>query len=104
MKRIPKTIKIGAQDYEVVHQPRVFGTDGEACNACIDSNTLKIHMESGLKRQKKQVDVTHEAIHGLFEGYPFDDDELEEKIVSYIAPKLVLLIRDNPELISYLTT
>jgi hypothetical protein len=105
MKRIPKSVKIGCHSYDIVLKQEVISpTDGDKCNALIMDDLTEVWVERGLKRQKKQEYMLHEIIHGLLCTFPFDDDEIEEKVVTFLAPALMQLLQDNPELISYLTT
>lgn len=96
MKRIPipVSIRVGAHDYSVeMTAGRVLDANGDC-----DFDKLRIRLAKRMRRSKLREIIVHEILHAC--AYPTDLDE--EPFVTVIAPVLVQVIRDNPQLIDFL--
>ena len=70
-----------------------------------DTNTLQIWIRQKLRRSKAREILLHEVLHActhpwIVQGGKFEDEEF----VTAVAPVLLLVLQDNPELVEYLTT
>ncbi|MGA7887641.1 MAG: hypothetical protein WCA44_18050 [Acidobacteriaceae bacterium] len=98
---MPAAVKVGPHVYRVLlvaaQMPKI---DGETPNACIDLDALTVKVAARLRRSKMQELSLHEFLHAMWpKGYGF-----EEELVTALAPRLLQLLRDNPELVRYLTS
>lgn len=99
MVQMPQTVKIGPHVYSIVRKSKSELSDHGEC----DYNTLQISIRKRLRLSKTQEVLLHELLHGC--GYPnltagtFE----EEKFVDGISPNLLQVLKDNPDLLAYLT-
>lgn len=98
--KMPKAVKVGAHTYSVVRPKSPKDGDTEVDGLCEDYE-LRLTVRSGLKRSRAQETAIHELLHTCTDGTDVAID-IEEKLVGMIAPKLLQIIKDNPELMEYL--
>jgi len=98
---MPAAVKVGPHVYHVGRKPagQMPHVDGERPNGCIDSDALQVTIAQRLRRSKVQELLLHEFLHSIWPtGFL-----TEESIVVRLAPRLLQLLRENPELVNYLT-
>lgn len=105
---LPSTVAIGPVDYTVkedaerVHEARGFTGDG--CWAYTDKFKSCMMLDPGMSEARKRETLLHECIHALLYEWHVDLGELkEEALVESLGDAFLALIRDNPQLITYLT-
>ena len=100
---LPKVLHIGAATYDVKPKGRHFDLLGET-----DDNNTVIKIRTKNQSIACQRDtLLHEAMHAIFwcsgmknnEGFSSD---AEERIIRVLAPWLLALLRDNPDLLAFL--
>jgi hypothetical protein len=96
---MPVTVKVGPHIYRVT---RKSGID---YNGLCEFNTLTITIHKGLRRSKAKEILLHEVLHacthpGLNGAKKYQDEDF----VDGMAPTLLQVMQDNPELLRYLTT
>jgi hypothetical protein len=108
---IPTRVKIGTQTYRI--QQRAPKDDGGLGNALaytlVESNLIVISNQLPTDRQRSVL--IHEIIHALIYSFTRQDtpdklesfDDWEHHFIGIIQEPLIMLIRDNPDLIAYLT-
>ena len=106
----PKSLRIYGHDYKIQKQkyPKLYGPNGDVTHVLgfYSANEQLIAVRSDLsKRPSQEANVLlHELLHGIayytnaFNGMP----EKEEHIVDTYANGLILLFKDNPELVDYI--
>lgn len=98
---MPQSIKVGPHVYSVIRKP---ASAMPADNGHCDCNTLQIWVVQRLKRSKAKEILLHECLHActhpsLIQGGKLEDEEF----VTAVAPVLLQVLQDNPELLEYLT-
>lgn len=108
---IPSSVKIGTQVFDIVLRDRK--NDGMLSDATfgytLDTENL-IVIDSSLKLSKQRITLLHEilhAIHAVFDtsvkpSKKDDFDVWEHYFIGIYEEALLLVMRDNPELIKYL--
>ena len=107
---MPKEIKVGSQIFKVVSRdPANDGMLHEAVGYSLDDENL-IVLSSRLGESKKRQTLMHEVLHCLkfafYAGHhPLtkDLDTWEHFFIHLYEEPLVMVLRDNPELVKYLT-
>jgi len=68
-----------------------------------DFNTVTISVQERLRKSKAQEVLLHECLHAA--SYPTLNDQTvsDEKFVDGLTPTLLQVLKDNPELLEYLT-
>jgi hypothetical protein len=112
MVDVPKSVKIGVQVFEIIE--RAQKEDGMLSDGSygytLDTQNL-IVIESGMHPTKKKVTVLHEVLHAarmVFDNSvkPKRSDDFESWEHYFIGVwenSLILIMRDNPELVKWLT-
>ena len=105
---LPGKIQVGPVTYTVKVGP-ITATDHDPDTL----SGLAIHRDAEIQVVDNQAPaqardtMLHEVLHCLFAVsglfLPVDQAEEEEKFVSLLTPWLTMLLRDNPELVDYLT-
>lgn len=101
---LPKSLKVGSFVYSVSFSPDLAAHDELGTMNC---DTLRISIQDGLSVQKQREVILHEALHTAYcvpnilagEKPAFT----EEQSVYLTAPHLVMILRDNPDLVKFLT-
>ena len=106
MKR-PRRVKVSWSWWEISWDPdRVTELGGEAGGGVSRADHSAIAVTKlPESRPYEQMTVLHEVLHAAWAATGLDDQtcDHEEVIVSTLAPVLLAVIRDNPDLIKYLT-
>jgi hypothetical protein len=102
-KRLPKFIKLGSLTYKVVRHRKSTKDLGET-----DFNKRVVHI---WKQEACELPNTllHECIHVVLEDViqsimsdKKSVEDFEEDLVRLVTPRFMQLLRENPELLSYL--
>ncbi len=108
---IPKSVKIGTQVFDIVLRDRK--SDGMLNDATfgytLDTENL-IVIDSSLKLSKQRITLLHEILHAIHAVFDTsvkptkkdDFDVWEHYFIGVYEEALLLVLRDNPELIKYL--
>ena len=101
---MPSSIKVGPHIFLIARKKsaQMPKQDGYELNGQTDKDGLRINIRDRLRKSKSQEVLLHETLHtavnSFFEGKTLD----EEEWVSHLSPILLQIIKDNPDLISYL--
>ncbi len=108
---IPSSVKIGTQVFDIVLRDRK--SDGMLNDATfgytLDTENL-IVIDSTLKLSKQRITLLHEILHAIHAVFDTsvkptkkdDFDVCEHYFIGVYEEALLLVLRDNPELIKYL--
>jgi len=94
---IPSKVKIGGLVYDVLFESKLFDADNTRLYGQIDYNMLTIKLEKDYCKQKQEVTLWHEIVHGIAVEYGV---ELEEEDIDRIAGGIYQVIKDNPDLVN----
>lgn len=98
----PETVQIGDTVYVVAPLAPASELDGQ-----YHASSQTIEMRSGLPYHYGKYILVHEIVHGLFEhaGAVSEGDEkfTEEQVACLIGRALPALLKNNPQLVAYLT-
>lgn len=104
----PKSVKIGPHKFTVEYDARACDTAG-VVGACLEDEARIILDPQQAKTQQRET-LLHETLHGVWgqtwmdNPYPDGDSKGEgELMVKELASRFLLLLRDNPRLIAFLT-
>ena len=102
---MPASVKVGPHVYSVVRQ-----TKAQMPNLMGDSDfdLMQIRVRQRLKKSKSKEILIHELLHVCsypsFTGvYAENEKYAPEEMINAIAPVLLQVVQDNPELLEYLT-
>ena len=103
---IPGQIRIGPHTYEIRHDPETakrVRAAGHAGNS--EANQLLIQLDTDQPHTQLADTLIHEALHCAWSqtSLPAGLADEEEAVVLALSPLLLGLLRDNPELVAYLT-
>lgn len=98
---MPKTVKVGPHTYSVLRLSKSqMNGDLGGC----DTNTLQLSVQQRLKKSKAKEILVHEMLHACTHPSFLGDDKFtDEDFVTAVAPVLLQVIQDNPDLLLYLT-
>lgn len=89
----PRKVVVGAHTYKVrLSKIKQLG--------CCDYDTQVLKLRPGMEPDKDKEVLLHEVLHAC--GYPTLCGK-DEEFVDAIAPVLLQVMRDNPQLVEYLT-
>ena len=97
---MPKTVKVGAHVYSIIRKPKsAMGDDLGTCGF----DEVQIVVRKGLRKSVAKETLLHELLHAC--TYPSLNSKTatDEKFVTAVAPSLLQMLQDNPELVEYLT-
>ena len=103
MPDLPKLVKIGGQSWRLRKRLRDDGTEGFTYGrTTVRFSLIEINRRASIGNRRDTV--THEVLHALLSCFPHGmEEEAEEKFVASLSPHLLALLRDNPQLIKFLT-
>ena len=98
MRFFPRSVSIDGTSYLVV-EDNLTGEDGEYCAA---SQVIKVQQAASANYQR--VVLLHELIHACFEHAGSPAEPLtEEEVCCLVSRRLLPILRDNRELVDWLT-
>jgi hypothetical protein len=97
---MPKTVKVGAHVYTVLRKSKaqLTGNVGEC-----DFDGLQILVRERLKKSVAKETLLHELLHAVVYPSLNGKTATDEDFVTSMAPVLLQVIQENPELLEYLT-
>ncbi len=107
--KLPKSVKIGTQVWEITEQKRKHSVSNDHFGfTSVGNNTIVIDLEQA--PSMKRVTLFHELLHAIKvtfggsyqpgKGTAFD--EWEHYFIGLYEEPVVLMLRDNPELVEFL--
>lgn len=102
----PRKLKVGAHIFSINWRKKGAKTDhGET-----DTNKSRILINTSLSKSQQQITLVHELLHAALENCPHlsdsDAEEVvevsEEQIVTYLAPILTQVMKDNIHILNYI--
>lgn len=106
---LPKRIKMGPYTFKVTTDPAILeAASGDGHVAGFSTLTAELIGigDSALHSHAYKADtLLHELIHMSFavNGYGFESQDAEEKIVLAVTTNLLHTLRENPAVVAYLT-
>ena len=104
----PKSVRVGPHDFSVTLAPEL--SNAGASGLC-GTDTQEVHVDMKLGPTVERETVLHELLHAVWgqtflsRRYPDNAGDSEgEGIIDELAPRILALLRDNPRLITYLTS
>ena len=102
----PKTVKISPYLWVIKWSRQSvlsFHPNGDACGAC-DMESMVIAVDPGKAEDYARATLLHEILHACVRASdPNLDDDQEEAAVAAITGPLLSTLRDNPDIVEYLT-
>ena len=106
----PSQIQVGSLSFEInwskdaINRLIVEANKPDAWGY-VDYNTLLIHIDGEQPVQRQRNTLMHEVLHCIWHETGLDDVEeaTEEYLIGSLTGRLVGVLRDNPELVAYLT-
>lgn len=100
---MPTSVKVGAHVYNVFRKSAAeLGDDN--LGHC-DSAALQIWVKQRLRKTKAQEILIHEILHAItLQALGCDRPYEDEEFIVVIAPLLLQVVRENPDLVSYIVS
>lgn len=98
----PSTLKMGCITYKIVW------TDLDDLHGDTDKSKKIIRINKGDSQDVQQETLFHEILHVAMEDMGYlkfnytEKDDQEEDIIRYISPRLVLALRESPEVLNFI--
>lgn len=102
-RKPPKTVLIGHAYYEIKFDKNISADAGAL--GLTGTETQRILLDPQMGPDVERETVLHEAMHGIWYQTLLDRqyrDKQEEDIIYTLAPRILELLKDNPELVEYL--
>lgn len=96
---IPGHLRIGPFLYNVELHDGYWNKDDERVYGEVDERTCTINLDIDASQEIVKDAIVHEIIHAILMMYSRDDEEL----VRILSPMVLQVIRDNPQLVAFLT-
>lgn len=98
---MPEFVKVGPHTYPIIRKSAREMKDLGLCSW----DRVQIFIRKGMRKSKAQEVLLHEVLHST--TYPTMasvKNKTDEDFVDTVAPVLLQVLQDNPELVEYLTT
>lgn len=96
----PSTLRVGPHTYQVVLVPNGVMIDAERRGHTM-ATRLVIAIEPDMPASMVADTLIHEAVHAILRSIVLEDT-VEEQVALLMGPAVLALLRDNPELLTYL--
>jgi len=96
--KIPNKIQCSCFEYSIEEHSRSEMGDSMGD---LNRETKVIRITKDLEQQVKKETLLHELLHVTLDDYSIEDD-LEEKIVRLLSPRIMELFKRNPKLLEVL--
>lgn len=107
MPDLPKFVKVGPYRYTVASDAEtrldIMG-DRPDWAGCCDMRTLTIFVEPRDNQDAMAGTLLHEVIHACLQVTNQPDDDKNESYVERMTGMLLGVLRDNPDLVAFLTS
>lgn len=90
---LPKTIRIGGFDYDIVVKDELRNDQDVRLSGNIDCEALEIRVSSEITERFKPLVIWHEVIHGILQHAGIS--EHSEQHVELLAYGIMQVLRDN---------
>lgn len=104
----PKAVRVGPHVFSVSLLPELSNAGAAGLTG---TDTQEIHVDAKLGPTVEREVVVHELLHAVWgqtfltRRFPDNGSDSEgEGIICELAPRLLALLRDNPRLLTYLTS
>lgn len=97
---MPKTIKVGPHTYSVLRKTKFQMP--EQIGGC-DFDALQLSIRQRIKKSVAQETLLHELIHACTSPSFNEKTMTDEEFVTAVSPMLLQVLKENPELVEYLT-
>ncbi len=94
---IPKTVKVGAFDYDVIVHPDTFASGDSAVDGLHTVIDQKIQLANVGNQDYQNTVFLHELLHAIIYSY-LGDEEQDEWRVEQLSKGLYQVIKDNPDI------
>lgn len=94
MNDLPKTIRIGGFDYDVVEKERLRNEQDVRLSGQIACEDLEIRVDSDISDRFRPLVLWHEVIHGILQHAGISDHN--EQQIEALAYGIMQVLRDNP--------
>lgn len=100
----PKTIKVGYINYDMRKQNKEWSDKHNAVGETDTQEQVIDYYEQHPSQIELLSTITHELLHALshFTAIKFPNEEQEEHVVASLANILVLVLKDNPDLVTWI--
>lgn len=100
----PETVKVGYIDYSLDKQDKAWKDKHEAFGETQTIEQVIRYAEDHPNQVELANTIIHELFHALtnFGSIKFPDDEQEEHVVAGFSNLLFMVLKDNPELLTWL--
>jgi hypothetical protein len=95
----PNVIKLLGCNVDVKFRSVIVVENSTALGTYIQEKT-EVQVKSGMSLSAERNTLLHELMHAILQEYELDAEEL----VRVVTPALLALLRENPELVTYLTS
>ena len=94
------TVKIGYRSFSIEPFPNGFcdKLDGQT-----DFENLTVRLNAGSLPPVKSCTLLHEILHVIWDDASLKDEDGEERVITALANGLSQVIRDNPDVIKFIT-
>ena len=100
---LPKSVRVGPLVYTIKRWSPMASSNAEAYGIC-DRTTCVILVREDLSPQKAAETLWHEVLHAAYHGAGLTVGEhFEERTVNALTFTTLQVIKDNPDLLVYLT-
>ena len=98
----PKRIKVGPHRYKVVDDTTGLAANVALVRGSCHHEHLTIALDATLPHTVKAETLLHEVIHACLDGASLEDGT-EETVCRTLGGSLLAALRDNPDLVRFLT-
>jgi hypothetical protein len=99
---LPTQIVVSPHTIRVAYVRNPQDGDGTRVFGLYDAESLSITVDSAMSPTRTAEILLHETLHALNDASRFVDEDAEEAVVEALAPALIRLIQDNPQLMAQL--
>ena len=92
---IPKKVKIGYKDYEVIQASGPLENNNKLCYGCIDYDSGKLNIATDYSTDTINNTFIHECLHGIDD---VTEIGLTEEQINTLAGGIYAWIKDNPKI------
>jgi hypothetical protein len=101
--RPPLSVRVGQADYRIRIRAR-----RDPLGEC-DTRKQRVDVTAAQSEPSLRDTVVHELLHAIWyessaNAMLATDEDEQEKVVRLLSPWLLMLLRDNPDLVAYLTS
>lgn len=99
---MPKTIRIGYQDFAVEAWPHAIANASDRLGECDKLNNI-LRVSDSLNDRTAANTLLHEVMHACWYVAGLDGGDGEERVVNCMANQMAQVWRDNPKLVTFIS-